>query len=48
MFRPFTIAVLIFGGWLGMKAERFIAEDRCRDAGGIVDVRGICTGVVRQ
>lgn len=47
MFRPLTIAVLIFGGWLGMKAERFLQVDRCLDAGGMVDARGICTGVPR-
>ena len=48
MFRPFTIAVLILGGWLGMKAERFLEEGRCRNAGGVVDARGICTGVPRE
>jgi hypothetical protein len=47
MFRPFTIAVLILGAWLGMKAERFLQVDRCLDAGGAVDTRGICTGVPR-
>lgn len=47
MFRPFTIAVLVLGIWLGLKAEKFFNEDRCRNAGGVVDVRGVCTGVPR-
>ena len=42
--RPFLIAALVFGGWLGMKAERFLAEDRCRDAGGAVNERQVCIG----
>jgi hypothetical protein len=48
MFRFLTIATLVLGGWLGMKAERFLHQDRCRDVGGIVDDRGICTGVPRR
>lgn len=44
LLRPVSIAVLILGGWLGMKAERFLAADRCRDAGGAVNERNVCIG----
>ncbi len=47
-FRPFTIALLVFGGWLGIKADRFLHDSKCRNAGGIVDERNICTGVPRR
>lgn len=42
MLRLFAIIFLAAGVWLGMKAERFLHDDRCRDAGGQVDVAGIC------
>lgn len=48
LFRPFTIAVLLVGAWLGMRAEQVLDTGRCRNAGGIEDARGICTGVPRQ
>lgn len=44
LFRPFTIALLVLGGWLGMEAERFLAEGRCVNAGGTMDDRGVCRG----
>lgn len=48
MFRPLTIAVLVLGGWLGMKTERFLHEGRCLSAGGVVDARGLCIGASRE
>lgn len=47
MFRLLTLAALILGGWLGMKAERFLQADRCRGAGGVVVESGVCAGVPR-
>jgi hypothetical protein len=48
MLRPLTIAVLILGGWFGMKAERFLQDGRCLTAGGVVDARGLCMGARRE
>lgn len=42
--RPLTIATLVLGGWLGMKAERLLAEGRCRDAGGEMSQDAVCIG----
>jgi hypothetical protein len=44
MLKLFAIAFLAGGVWLGVKAERFLMEDRCLDAGGTIDDRGICYG----
>ena len=48
MFRPLAVTVLVLGIWLGLKAEKFFNQDRCRDAGGVVDARGVCVGVRPQ
>ncbi|TCP40429.1 hypothetical protein [Rhodovulum marinum] len=47
MLRLFAILFLFGGVWLGMKLERSILADRCRDAGGQVDPRGLCIGATR-
>ncbi|MBB4023509.1 hypothetical protein GGR17_003338 [Confluentimicrobium naphthalenivorans] len=44
MLRLFMICGLAAGVWLGMKAERFLQQDRCLGAGGVVDTRGFCSG----
>ena len=44
MLRLLAIALLAAGFWAGMKAERFLMEDRCLDAGGHVDARSFCQG----
>jgi hypothetical protein len=44
MFRLMAIIFLAVGIWLGIKAERFLMEDRCLDASGTVDARGVCIG----
>lgn len=44
MLRLFVILFLFGGVWLGMKLERSIQADRCLDAGGQVDARGLCIG----
>jgi hypothetical protein len=45
-----TLILLVFGAsvYIGMQLERRLAEDRCLDAGGAVNARGICVGVVAQ
>lgn len=48
MFRLFAIFFLAAGIWVGLKAERFLAERRCYEAGGEVGDQGICLGVVTQ
>lgn len=45
MFRLMTIAFILFGGWLGIRAERFMHDSRCREAGGQVDTQGLCRGL---
>jgi hypothetical protein len=44
MIRVLTVVLLVAGGWAGMKAERLLAADRCRGAGGTVNAQGICIG----
>jgi hypothetical protein len=48
LFRPFSIALLVLGGWLGMQAEAYLAKGRCANAGGVTDDRGVCRGAPRQ
>ncbi|WP_165905237.1 hypothetical protein [Rhodovulum euryhalinum] len=47
MLRLFAILFLFGGVWLGMTLERSILADRCQDAGGAVDARGLCIGAAR-
>jgi len=47
MLRLFAILFLFGGVWLGMTLERTILSDRCLDAGGEVDARGLCIGAKR-
>ncbi|MEX5727464.1 hypothetical protein Ga0609869_000817 [Rhodovulum iodosum] len=44
MLRLIAICTLLGGGWAGMKLERALHEDRCLDAGGRIDARGLCSG----
>jgi len=48
MFKLLVIVSLSLGIWLGVKANRFMLDDRCLDAGGSVAATGICIGVTGQ
>ena len=44
MFRLLAIIFLGLGIWIGIKVAGVIQTDRCLDAGGQIDPRGICIG----
>lgn len=45
MLRLIAIVMLAAGAVGGMKLERALHANRCLDAGGTVDARGLCTGL---
>lgn len=45
MFRILAILILGLGIWIGIKVAGAIQSDRCLDAGGQINPRGICIGV---
>jgi hypothetical protein len=47
MRRLFTAALCVVAFWAGSEVQRSALVDRCLDAGGAVDARGLCRGLPR-
>jgi hypothetical protein len=47
MRRLFTAALCVVAFWAGSEVQRSALIDRCLDAGGAVDARGLCLGLSR-
>jgi hypothetical protein len=47
MRRLMTAALCVVAFWAGSEVQRSAMVDRCLDAGGAVDARGLCRGLPR-
>lgn len=46
--RLITLVLMGLAFYWGLQAERYLQKDRCLDAGGVVDARGLCDGARSQ